>query len=144
MRPSRNLGGSKLALVLGAALLAPGLADAALDEPLGASAEVTTIRVAGHAILIRVRGNVREYAADGRIFAARWRGRFAPDLRGLLGPYYAEYEEAMRARRPSGHSSLVLHTPSLELRSFTHMHTVQGALWLTARLPEGMTLDALP
>src|SRR5438105_15859477 len=49
-------------------------------------------------------GVVREYLAPGGlVFAVRWPGRRAPDLRQLLGAYFARYAAAARAHRRGHH-----------------------------------------
>jgi Protein of unknown function (DUF2844) len=126
-------------------LLTSSYAQAALDEVLvPTSSEVHATQVAGQTMLVRTRGNVKEIAgADGKIFAATWRGHRAPDLQVLLGPHFAAYAEALRARRPGGHNHLFISTPELTVNVYAHARMLTGKAWLKQKLPAGVSIDAI-
>lgn len=131
-------------LVAGVALGYAPLAHAALDEVLAANAkDVAATEVAGHALRVRVHDNLKEFAgADGKIFAATWQGK-APDLHSILGAHYAAYVQALHARRPGGHNHLFFSTPELTVNVISHGRFIAGTAYLTQRLPQGVTVDAL-
>jgi len=131
-------------VVLGVAVATP--AHAALDETLAVTArDVRVVAIAGKKLFVRSRDGVDEIAdGTGRVFAFRWRRRLAPPLRALLGPYLAEYEAGLRARHRTGHAISTVRTRVLEAHVLARPRLSRGSVCLTARLPKGVTLDALP
>jgi hypothetical protein len=118
-------------------------AHASLDEVLPASsAEVSSTRIAGRLLRVRVRDTVKEFAdASGKVFAVCWRG--SPDLRLLLGTHFASYRETLRAQRPRSLHFVRIVTPELIATHMVYGRLSQGQAVLVKRLPKGVTLDAL-
>ena len=86
---------------------------------------------------------VRAYVQPGgRVFAVTWSGRVQPDLRVLLGAYYARYLEAARAPHPS-HHLLTLTTPDLVLSVVKLPRGFGGRAHLPSLVPAGTAVDTL-
>ena len=58
----------------------------------------TNAAVTVHEIATTYGTSVREYrlGADGKVFAVSWSGPVIPDLRQVLGSYYAQFAQAAR------------------------------------------------
>jgi hypothetical protein len=83
---------------------------------------------------------IREYVANnGQVFAVSWKGPFKPDLRNLLGPYFAAFQNAPRAvqARHSRTQSLVA-TPEVVVHSAGRPRAFAGIAWLPALVPAGV------
>ena len=86
---------------------------------------------------------VRAYVEPGgKVFAVTWSGRVQPDLRVVLGQYYARYLEAARAPHPS-HHVLTLTTPDLVLSVVKLPRGFAGRAHLPSLVPAGTAVDAL-
>jgi Protein of unknown function (DUF2844) len=86
---------------------------------------------------------VRAYVEPGgRVFAVTWSGRVQPDLRVVLGPYYARFLEAARAPHPS-HHVLSVTTPDLVLSVVKLPRGFAGRAYLPPLVPAGTAVDAL-
>jgi len=82
---------------------------------------------------------VHEYvSAGGAVYAITWHGPQMPDLRELLGPYFAQLSN--RTSR-LGHHQLSLTGSDLEIRSAGHRHTFGGRAWVPSLVPAGVTID---
>ena len=88
---------------------------------------------------------VREYVANGRVFAVAWQGPWHPDLQQLLGTYYARYQqEAARAlRERRGHGPLVVQDTDFVVERNGHSRAFTGRAYLPAQVPDGVTLDRI-
>ena len=86
---------------------------------------------------------VREYAAtNGRIFAVTWSGPLMPDLRQLLGQYFAAYVADQGPQR-GGHGHRSMQGDGLVVQSSGHMRAFAGKAFLPAAIPAGVAIDAL-
>ncbi len=86
---------------------------------------------------------IREYVAPaGKVFGVSWTGPTIPDLTQLLGPYNAEFQTAMRAKR-GRRSSAAVHNPDLVVESSGHMRAFRGRAYLNSMLPSGVTEDVV-
>ncbi len=86
---------------------------------------------------------VRAYVEPGgRVFAVTWSGRVQPDLRVVLGPYYARFLEAARAPHPS-HHVLSVTTPDLMLSVVKLPRGFTGRAHLPSLVPAGTAVDTL-
>jgi hypothetical protein len=78
-------------------------------------------------------------SASGVVYAITWRGPRVPDLRELLGPYFAQL-----ARRDSlprmGHHRMTVSGEDLELRSSGHRSSFSGRAWVPSLVPAGVDL----
>jgi len=122
-----------------AALLSSSPAHATLDEALTGD-DVRTVRVAGHELKVREHDGVKEIAdAHGKVAAVTWRGFM--DLHELLGTHYAAYERALKSARGLHH--VHVRTAEMEITITSYGPMRHGAVTLTKRLPEGVTIDAV-
>jgi hypothetical protein len=86
---------------------------------------------------------VREYlAATGTVFAVAWEGPMLPDLRRLLGGYFAHYTADARAH-PGGHGHRAVHRDDLVVESSGHMRAFFGRAYLPPALPPGLDTAAI-
>lgn len=86
---------------------------------------------------------VKEYVDNnGNVFAITWKGPVMPDLQQLLGTYFSDYITAARNRR-GGHHHLIISQPGLVVHAQGHMRAFFGVAYLPARLPAGVSPDAL-
>ena len=80
--------------------------------------------------------HIREYlAASGKVFALSWQGPVRPDLRQILGTYYADYARAAAASHVGGHRHLAVQIPGLVVESNGRMRAFYGRAWDPALLP---------
>jgi hypothetical protein len=76
--------------------------------------------------------------ANGAVYAVTWRGPSLPNLRQILGSYFANYQTAARA--PVVRRRLVrLDSPDLVIESSGHMRAFVGRAWVPSMLPSGVT-----
>lgn len=137
-----------------AALLVPASAQAALGAPftsiaadqaqLRASIQVTARPAyAVHELSLPSGTAVREFvASSGLVFAIAWNGPSMPDLRQLLGSYFADYTSAAQSRH-GGHHHLSLTRSDLSIQSSGHMGAFSGRAVLLQGLPAGASADEL-
>lgn len=86
---------------------------------------------------------VREYSANGVIFAISWTGARHPDLSGLLGKYFEDYQAtSKRAVKVKGiHSYRSLQGQGVVVEKSGHMRWIQGKAYAPALMPEGVSPD---
>ncbi len=86
---------------------------------------------------------VREYlATDGTVFGIAWRGPQMPDLSDLLGSYFSQYVDgvkAVRAARGNARGPVAVEQSGLVVRSGGHMGGFSGQAWLPSALPAGVS-----
>jgi hypothetical protein len=85
---------------------------------------------------------VHEYVSPaGAVYAITWSGPRPPDLRELLGPYFAQL-----ARRDSyprnGHHHMTMTGSDLEIRSSGHRGSFAGRAWVPSLVPSGVDVGA--
>lgn len=107
----------------------------------GALTSFSTVKGYGvHEITTPAGVHVLEYvASDGKVFAVSWQGPIIPDLRQMLGPYYASYAQAAAGPHPGGHRHLKIEQPGLVVESHGRMRAFYGRAWDPALLPAGFT-----
>lgn len=94
-----------------------------------------------HEITTAAGVHVREYLADGKVFAVSWRGPFIPDLQRMLGAYYARYAHAASAPpRTGSHRHLRIEQPGLVVESNGRMRAFYGRAWDPGLLPQNFTV----
>jgi Protein of unknown function (DUF2844). len=139
-----------------ATLIKPGLAQAALGEPIDS---VATDRVALKAVqsaaavsssysVQELKSNlisVREYlTSSGVVFAIAWKGLTHPDLTPLLGSFAKEYTEGRQnAPHQRGRRRSQLKTEHLVVEKWGHMRNLQGRAYLKALIPPGVKIDEI-
>ena len=84
--------------------------------------------------------HIREYVAGSKVFAVSWQGPVIPDLRQLLGAYYATYAHAAAAPHAGSHRHLKVEQPGLVVESTGHMRAFFGRAWDPALLPASFTV----
>jgi hypothetical protein len=88
---------------------------------------------------------VKEFISPaGKVFAVSWSGPFIPDLKQVLGEYFDKYSQAAqtRAQRP-GRIPLMIQQDGLVVQTGGHMRAFTGRAYLTDKLPEGVSTDAI-
>jgi hypothetical protein len=88
---------------------------------------------------------MREYVSPaGKVFGVAWQGPRIPDLRQLLGAYYAQYESAASAARSVRHRGpLLIHEPGLVVQSDGHMRAYNGRAYVPDLLPAGVRAEEI-
>ena len=153
--PARRLATRVAALLVLLVVLDPPAAHAALgatrEDLLRDAAALQTARVTitsregydVHEMISADGTTVRAYVEPGgRVFAVTWSGRVQPDLRVVLGPYYARFLEAARAPHPS-HHVLSINTPDLVLSVVKLPRGFAGHAHLPSLVPAGTAVDTL-
>ncbi len=107
----------------------------------GALAAFSTVKgYAVHEITTPAGVHVREYlTSGGKVFAVSWHGPFVPDLKQMLGSYYARYAQAASAPHAGGHRHLRIEQPGLVVESNGRMRAFYGRAWDPALLPPNFT-----
>ncbi len=83
---------------------------------------------------------VHEYLSpSGAVYAVTWRGSRAPDLKELLGPYFAQLSGASKK---GGHHDATFTGTDFVVRSAGHGHDFHGRAWVPSLVPAGVTIDA--
>jgi len=146
------------ALALAACSVASPAAFAALGDPESsvtsdASALHGEVREASralynlHALTTDGGVQVNEYASPGgAVFAITWQGPSQPDLRSLLGSYYARYQSAAAAAvqaRRGAHREFSIRQSDLVLLSVAHQRSYRGVAYLPALMPAGLAAGEL-
>jgi hypothetical protein len=153
--PARRLATRVAALLVLLVVLDPPAAHAALgatrEDLLRDAAALQTARVTitsregydVHEMISADGTTVRAYVEPGgRVFAVTWSGRVQPDLRVVLGPYYARFLEAARAPHPS-HHVLSINTPDLVLSVVKLPRGFAGRAHLPSLVPARTAVDTL-
>jgi hypothetical protein len=113
---------------------------AANQQTLGAARDVAKL-AQGERHELRLPSGivVREYVSPaGAVYAVAWSGPRMPDLRELLGTYFAQ----LAGRRSSGgHHRMSLTGADLELRSLGHRGSFSGRAWVPSLVPSGVDVD---
>jgi hypothetical protein len=88
--------------------------------------------------------HVREYlTAGGTVFALTWQGPVRPDLRQMLGSYYARYAQGAGAPHAGGHRHLAVTQPGLVVESNGRMRAFYGRAWDPSLLPAHFSVTDL-
>ena len=153
--PVRQLATRGAALLVLLAVLHPPPARAGLgaarEDLLHDAAALQTTRVTitsregydVHEMISADGTTVRAYVEPGgRVFAVTWSGRVQPDLRVVLGPYYARFLEAARAPH-LGHHVLSLNAPDLVLSVVKLPRGFAGRAHLPSLVPARTAVDTL-
>jgi hypothetical protein len=85
---------------------------------------------------------VHEYlGSDGAVFGIAWRGPTIPDLPTLLGTYFPQYVQGIKAQRAqgAGRGPANVVGSDLVVRSAGHMGAFAGHAYLPQALPAGVT-----
>lgn len=86
--------------------------------------------------------HVREYvSAKGIVFAVTWEGPFLPDLKALLGKYFAAMVAEASRMPKAGRSRIAMNGSEVVINSSGRMRAFEGSAWLPAEFPPGFTAD---
>ena len=111
----------------------------ALMRTTGAERTVQEIRAASGTM-------VREYVSpSGTVFAVAWQGPWLPDLRQLLGTYFAHYVQSARdaqARR-RGHGPLVIQETGLVVKQSGRPRGFVGSAYVPQLVPQGVDPETI-
>jgi hypothetical protein len=87
---------------------------------------------------------VREYVSpEGKVFGIAWKGHFAPDMRQLLGPSYAEFQQALQSRAPRRGAPLIVRTDELVFVSAGHMRAYYGHAYVPSLVPSNISAEVV-
>ncbi len=86
---------------------------------------------------------VREYVSPkGMVFGISWQSPTMPDLRQLLGSYFAQFQQAARSRRQRG-GPLVIRTKDFVLVSGGHMRAFHGVAYVPSLVPANVSAEVV-
>jgi len=87
---------------------------------------------------------IHEYSTrQGQVFAVTWQGPFKPDLRQLLGDYFASSQSAASQLRAGSHRVFAMARPDLLVESTGRLRGFRGLAYLPALVPSGFSLQQL-
>lgn len=148
------IGSSFAAAICCAAALLPAAAQAGLGAAYSSiaadqaqmHASVKVTERAGyevHELALPTGTTVREYVTGaGIVFAVAWNGPSMPNLRQMLGPYYADFKAAAQAT-PGSRNHLNLSRSDLKIQAGGHMRAFFGRAVLVGSVPTGVSSDEL-
>jgi hypothetical protein len=85
---------------------------------------------------------INEYLSDaGVVFGIAWHGPRVPDLASLLGSYFPQYQQGLKAQRAArgGRGPVSVQDPGLVVHSDGHMGSFGGSAYLPQSLPAGVS-----
>lgn len=85
---------------------------------------------------------IREYTANGVVFAVAWSGPIRPDLTQLLGTYHQSYQRNFQIIKGQRSQSLV-QGKDLVVQQFGHMRWMQGIAYVPSLLPTGVSSNEI-
>ncbi|MCU1268952.1 MAG: hypothetical protein JWN74_246 [Acidobacteriaceae bacterium] len=87
---------------------------------------------------------IREFVTPaGQVFGVSWQGSSIPDLRQLLGEYFDQYMQAAQTTPRVSRRMVHIETGDLVFESSGHMRFVVGRAYLRAKVPNGVSADAI-
>lgn len=150
---SRCAGGFLCALIVSFATLLPASARAELGGDLnsvqrdGARMKAAvTVTPMGRYTIHEMRSDsgatVREFATpEGKIFALAWHGPFHPDYKQLLGPYFAQLQQATAQKWRARRAPVTIETPGFVFQSFGHFRDLSGRAYVPQMMPAGVGVE---
>lgn len=152
---SRSARGPLIALIVSVATMVPARAFAELGGDVNSVERdrvrmnaVVTVRPMGrytvHEMTSDSGSTVREFSApDGKVFAVTWQGPFHPDYQQLLGPYFAQLQQASRQQRRPRRAPLTIETPGFVFQSYGHFRDLAGRAYVPQMLPAGLGMEEI-
>ncbi len=87
---------------------------------------------------------IREFVSPaGAVFAVSWEGPYTPNLRQLLGEYFAQYMQAVQSTHRAHSTAVHIEIGDMVFESGGHMRYFVGRAYLRSKLPEGASADAI-
>jgi len=84
---------------------------------------------------------VHQYVSPaGAVYAITWSGPRAPDLRELLGPYFAQISQRDSFLR-NGHHQMTVTGTNLVIRAGGHRGSFSGRAWVPSLVPAGVNVE---
>jgi hypothetical protein len=88
---------------------------------------------------------VREYVANGKVFAVTWNGLSHPEPSKILGNYYSSYKASAQLKSESRHAKgsryYSISTGNMVFEKAGHMRNVFGRAYDLTLFPTGVSLD---
>lgn len=92
-----------------------------------------------HEITVPMQTTVREFVSPaGVAFGVAWEGQFTPDLQQLLGPYYAQANQAASQQPHARRAPIVVNTPGLVFQQTGHTRNFHGVAYIPQLVPQGI------
>lgn len=86
---------------------------------------------------------VKEFATPaGVVFGISWSGPVMPDLKQLLGDYFAEFQQAAQAAGPR-RRALLAESEHLVIESAGHMRSFRGRAYVPTLVPAGVSAEVV-
>ena len=85
---------------------------------------------------------INEYlSTEGVVFGIAWHGPRMPDLASLLGSYFPQYQQGLKAQRAArgGRGQVSVQDSGLVVESGGHMGSFAGSAYLPQSLPAGVS-----
>ena len=101
-------------------------------------------RYAVHEIKTDTGTTVREYVSPtGQVFGVAWHGPFIPQMQQLLGTYFQQYSQAVRAQKTRyvGRRPLNIQQPGLVVQGGGHMLSYFGRAFVPEMVPQGVKTE---
>lgn len=88
---------------------------------------------------------VREYVSptSGKVFGVAWQGPWPPEMRQILGNYFAQYQQAAQANTHAGRRPLAIQQPGLVVHAGGHMRSFAGQAYIPGMLPQGVSAETI-
>lgn len=100
-----------------------------------------------HEMMAPTGSSVREFvtSATGRVFAVAWQGPWQPDLRQVLGSYFAEYVQAVNAARGgrARRGPITIEQPDLVIQIGGQPRAFVGRVYLPQMMPAGIDVKSI-
>ncbi len=110
------------------------------DARAGAGVSVTAPNYVRRETTLASGTQVREYiSATGLVFAVAWEGPVLPNLKSLLGKYFATLVAETSKAPKAGRSSVAIEQQEVFIYSGGRMRAFEGAAWIPAQLPAGFS-----
>jgi Protein of unknown function (DUF2844) len=87
---------------------------------------------------------VREYqSSQGNVFAVAWHGPLMPAVRQLLGSYFDQYTQALKAQNstPRVRRPILINEPGLAVELGGHPRWFVGKVYIPEKLPLGLRAE---
>jgi Protein of unknown function (DUF2844) len=144
---------ARVGTIVASIVLAPGIAHATLGgdvvsvhkNQMAIGGELRLERCAygeRHVMQLANGTVVRQYLSpSGMVYAVTWRGPRTPNLRELLGTYFAQLSRLDRAR--GGRHAMTLTGDDFLMRSIGRRDLFAGGAWVPSLLPSGVDPQTL-
>ncbi|SPB17480.1 hypothetical protein NOV72_04685 [Caballeronia novacaledonica] len=137
------LGGEPMAAPQGAATASTtAVARAAVASGASNASSTSASNYTVHTTTLASGTIINEYlSAQGVVFGVAWHGPRVPDLASLLGSYFPQYQQGLKAQRAArgGRGPVSVQDSGLVVESGGHMGSFAGSAYLPQSLPAGVS-----